>query len=135
MSFNLLSVTIAEYSAPTMGWLETAIGWLITAFGSIGLGVILFTLILKFLTFPLDFMSRSKMRKNSLKMERMRPQLEKLQKQYAHDKALYQQKIQALYKQEGYSMLGACLPTIITLVLFIVVLTAFQGYSKYQNRR
>ncbi|MBR2614735.1 MAG: YidC/Oxa1 family membrane protein insertase [Clostridia bacterium] len=137
MNLNLLStipLTITGFAMPTMGWLAKAIGYIITAFGSIGIGVIIFTIALKLITFPLDFISRSKMRKNSLKMEQMRPQLEKLQKQYANDKMLYQQKMTALYKKEGYSMVGACLPTIVTLVIFIVVLSGFQNYSKFQNK-
>lgn len=41
------------------------------------------------------------MRRNSLKMEQMRPQLEKLQKQYAGDKQTYNMKMAALYKKEA----------------------------------
>ena len=75
------------------------------------------------------------MRKNSILMEEMRPELEKLQKQYANNKQLYNQKMMALYKKNGYSMWGACLPTIITLVIFIIAISAFTNYSNYQNRK
>ena len=75
------------------------------------------------------------MRKNSIKMEEMRPELEKLQRQYADNKDLYNQKMMALYKKNGYSMFGACLPTILTLVIFIVAINAFTSYSQFQNRQ
>ena len=75
------------------------------------------------------------MRKNSLIMEEMRPELQRLQKQYANDKNLYSQKMMALYKKNGYSMFGACLPTIFTLVIFFVALTGFNNYSTYQNQQ
>jgi YidC/Oxa1 family membrane protein insertase len=107
------------------------IKWLVGIIGSVGFGIVIFTIALKLITLPLDIYSKASMRKNSLKMEKMRPQLEKLKKQYASDKAIYNQKMMALYKKEGYSMFGACLPTIVTLVFFIIVLTAFQSYSKY----
>ena len=68
-------------------------------------------------------------------MENMRDDLEKLQKQYANDKALYNQKMMALYKKNGYSMWGSCLPTILTLVIFIVAISAFTSYSQFQNRQ
>ena len=68
-------------------------------------------------------------------MEQMRPELEKLQKQYANDKALYNQKMMALYKKNGYSMFGACLPTIITLVIFIVAINAYSNFALYQDRQ
>ena len=41
----------------------------------------------------------------------------------------------ALYKKNGYSMFGACLPTILTLVIFIVAINGFTSYSQYQNRK
>ena len=75
------------------------------------------------------------MRKNSILMEEMRPELEKLQKQYANNKQLYNQKMMALYKKNGYSMWGACLPTILTLVIFIVAISAFTNYSNFQNKK
>lgn len=105
--------------------------WLVKGVGSIGWGVVLFTVIIKTVLLPLDYWQRAGMKKNSLKMEKMRPQLEKLQKQYANDQALYNQKLQALYKKEGYSMFGSCLPMIVTLVVFYVVFAAFRGYLQY----
>ena len=101
--------------------------------GLIAGGIILFTLVLKVLPLPLDIYSRAANKKNALKMEKMRPQLEKLQKQYANNKQLYTQKMMALYKKEGYSTFAACLPTLFTLVFFIIVITAFNKYSTYAN--
>lgn len=101
--------------------------------GLIAVGIILFTLVLKVLPLPLDIYSRAANKKNALKMEKMRPQLEKLQKQYANNKQLYTQKMMALYKKEGYSTFAACLPTLFTLVFFIIVITAFNKYSTYAN--
>lgn len=109
--------------------------WLVSVTSSVAASVILFTLLLKLVTLPFDFMSRFSMRKNSIKMEQMRPELEKLQQQYANDKALYNQKMMALYKKNGYSMFGACLPTIITLVIFIIAISGFNAYSSWQNKK
>ncbi len=128
-------MNLINFTAPVTGnFLVDIIKWLIQISSSIAVGVILFTVILKLITLPFDFFSRKSMRKNSLKMEAMRPELEKLQKQYANDKALYQQKMMALYKKNGYSMWGSCLPTLITLAIFIVAINAFTFYSNYQNQ-
>ena len=127
---------IINFAKPiTDSWLVDIVLWLVTICGSVWLGVILFTLLLKLVTLPFDFVSRAKMRKNSLLMEEMRPELEKLQKQYANNKQLYNQKMMALYKRNGYSMWGACLPTIFTLVIFIIAINAFTNYSNFQNRQ
>lgn len=126
---------ILNFTQPiTNSFLVDIIIWLVKISSSIALGIILFTVILKLITLPFDFMSRASMRKNSLKMEEMRPELEKLQKQYADNKDLYNQKMMALYKKNGYSMFGACLPTILTLIIFIVAINAFTDYSKFQNK-
>ncbi len=125
-----------NFSAPTPGnFLVEIIIWLVKTSSSIAVGIVLFTLILKLITLPFDYFSRASMRKNTLKMEQMRPELEKLQKQYADNKELYNQKMMALYKKNGYSMFGACLPTILTLVIFIVAINAFTKYSQYQNKQ
>lgn len=117
------------------GFLVQIITKLISITSSIALGIVLFTLLLKLITLPFDLFSKVSMRKNSLKMEAMRPDLEKLQKQYANDKVLYNQKMMALYKKNGYSMWGSCLPTILTLVIFIVAINAFSDYSRLQNQQ
>ena len=117
----------------SLNWIGVVIQWIIGVAGNVGLGIILFTLILKVITLPLDIYSKASMRKNSLKMEKMRPQLEKLQKQYQNDQQTYNAKMMEMYKKNGYSFLGACLPMIVTLVIFIVVLNAFSSYSQYTN--
>lgn len=131
---QLVGIGTINFAEPAMGnFLVVIINWLINLTSSIAVGVILFTLILKLITLPFDFFSRVSMRKNSIKMEEMRGDLEKLQKQYANDKNLYQQKMMALYKKNGYSAFGSCLPSIITLVIFIFAIGAFTSYSHYQN--
>ena len=129
-------ISIINFTAPsTSNTFAKLIMWLVSITSSVALGVVLFTLFLKLITLPFDFMSRFSMRKNSIKMEQMRPELEKLQQQYAGNKELYNQKMMALYKKNGYSMFGACLPTIVTLVIFIIAINGFNAYSHYQNKQ
>ncbi len=125
---------IINFTMPTGNFWITLISWMVQITSSVVLGIVLFTVLLKLVTLPFDYVSRASMRKNSLKMEQMRPELEKLQKQYADNKDLYNQKMMALYKKNGYSMFGACLPTILTLVIFIIALNGFSDYSRYQNK-
>ncbi len=126
---------IINFTQPVFSnFLVQIIAWLIQISGSIALGIVLFTLALKLITLPFDYYSRASMRKNNVKMEKMRPELEKLQEQYKDNKDLYSQKMMALYKKNGYSMWGSCLPTILTLVIFIVAINAFTNYSQYQNK-
>ncbi len=134
---NLLAVsvdTMNGFGSPfALNWIGRIIQWLIESSQSIGLGIILFTLIIKLVTLPLDIISRTSMKKNNLKMASMREKLEKLQRQYANNKELYNKKIQALYRKEGFSPFASCLPTLITLIFFIVVINQFSTYSNYTN--
>ncbi len=107
------------------------ISWLIKITSSVGLGIILFTLTLRMIVLPFDIFSKVKMRKNSIAMREMRPELEKLQKQYANDKNLYNQKMLALQKKNGYSPLSGCLPMILSLVIFIIAINSFRQYSAF----
>ena len=106
---------------------------IIDGVGIVGVGVIVFALILKAITTPFDIYQRVKMRKQNLIMEQMKDDLEKLQKQYAGDKQMYNMKMLELQKKNGYSMLGACLPMILSFVILIVAITAFQTYAQYAN--
>ena len=115
-------------------WLCKIISSLINFVGDVGLGIILFTLILKLITLPLDIYSRASTKKNSLKMEMMKDDLEKLKKQYKNNEKLYQQKMMSLYKKNGYSAFSACLPTLVTLIFFIIVIGAFNNYSRFADK-
>ena len=132
-SINYIDFAVDRIPAESLGWIGKIIQWLIEGVGIIGLGIILFTLILKTVVLPLDIYSRYKMKKQSLLMKAMRPQMEKLQKQYANDKQMYNQKVMELQKTHGISMFGACLPMIVSLIIFMVVFSSFSTYSQYAN--
>ena len=93
-----------------LDWLGQCVRAIIESVGIIGVGIICFTLILKAITLPFDVYQRVKTRKQTLIMRNMRDDLDKLQKQYANDKTMYNQKMMELYKKNGYSVFGACLP-------------------------
>ena len=120
-----------------LSWLGNIIKWLFDLFsgvpGAIALGAIIFTLALKTIVLPLDIYSRVKMKKQSLLMKSVRPQMEKLQQQYANDQSMYSQKVMELQRANGINPLSACLPTIVSLIIFMVVFSAFSQYSAYAN--
>lgn len=93
---------------------------------SFGWTVVVFTVVLRLILSPLDIWQKLIGRKNAKAMERMKPQLEALQAKYGEDKQRMQQEQMALYKKEKYSMMGMCLPTIITFVVFFIVFAGFR---------
>ena len=103
--------------------------------GNFGVTVIVFTLIFKIALLPLDMWQKFSMRKQSKNMERLRPQLEKLEKQYANKPDILKQKQAELQKGQMGSMFGSCLPMIVTMVVFFVVLGGFNDFIRVQNEQ
>ena len=104
---------------------------LITGVGSVGVGIILFSLILKLIVMPFDIFQRVSMRKQNIKMAQNKETMEKLQKQYAGNKEMYNKKVMEMYKANGISMFSSCLPLILSLVIFFIAIGAFNDYSTY----
>ena len=116
-----------------LNWIGELIRLLITGVGSVGVGVILFSVILKVIVLPFDVYQRITMRKQNIKMKENKEKMAKLQKQYANDKEKYNQKLMEMYKESGISPCSSCLPMILSMVIFIVAINAFNAYSQYAN--
>lgn len=104
--------------------------------GFYALRIILLTVCLKLVLFPLDLFQRYKMRKNQLITVRLKPQLEKLEKAYGSNPKVLQQKQAELNRREGMSYLASCLPMIVTMVVFIWLwqsLLATANYKQFEN--
>ncbi len=95
--------------------------WLYQFAGNYGVALILFSLIVKIVLFPMN----AKAKKSSLKMSRIAPMAKALEAKYADDKVKYQQEVTKLYKEEGVSTTGGCLwsfiPLLILLPLYYVI--------------
>ena len=116
-----------------LNWIGNLIRLLIVGVGAVGIGIILFSVILKVIVLPFDVFQRITMRKQNLKMKENQAKMEKLQKQYANDKEKYNQKVMEMYKESGFSMCSSCLPMILSMIIFIVAINAFNAYSQYSN--
>ncbi len=138
--FNLLSIVndvdigvFGETLHVHLNWIGKIIKFLIEGVGMVGVGIILFSLVLKLIVLPFDIYQRIAMRKQNIKMKENQARMEKLQKQYANNKEMYNQKVMEMYKESGISMFSSCLPMILSLVIFIVAINAFNAYSQYSN--
>lgn len=98
-----------------------------------GWRIVVFTVLLKLLLSPLDFYQRYKMHKNQKITERLKPTMEKIQKQYGDNKQAFSQKQMELNRKEGYSYFSACLPMIVTLVVFITLWQSMTTVGQYMT--
>ena len=134
--FNLLEMGIPVFGKTyevSLDWIGNLIRILCGAIGSVGVGIILFSILLKLVTLPFDIYQRISMRKQNLQMEANKEKMEKLQKQYANDKEKYNQKVMEMYKENGISMFSSCLPMILSLIIFIVAINSFNAFAQYSN--
>ena len=82
--------------------------------GNFGLAILLLTLCVKLLFFPLANKSYTAMSK----MKLLQPEIQKLRERFPDDKARQQQEMMALYKRVGANPLAGCLPIVIQIPVF-----------------
>ena len=82
-----------------------------------GWAIVLLTIIIKSAFYPLNHASARSM----AKMKVIAPKLKALQEQYANDKQQLQMKMMEMYKTEKINPLGACLPIVVQIPVFIAL--------------
>ncbi len=88
--------------------------WLFQMVGNFGVAIILLTVTIRGLMFPIaqrQFASMASMRA-------LQPKMKALQERYKDDKPKQQQEIMALYKTEKVNPLAGCLPTFLQIPIF-----------------
>jgi YidC/Oxa1 family membrane protein insertase len=100
-------------AAPLFWVLKLFHGWL----GNWGLAIILLTVVIKLIFFPLSAASYRSM----AKMKLVTPRMMKLREQYGDDKVKLNQAMMDLYKTEKINPLGGCLPILVQIPVFIAL--------------
>jgi len=85
--------------------------------GNYGWAIILFTLMMRIVLFPL----MRKQYHSIAKTQRIQPRLKRIQERYKDDRQLMQQKTLEVYKKEGVNPMGGCLPMLIQLPIIFVI--------------
>ncbi|MBM3357337.1 MAG: membrane protein insertase YidC [Betaproteobacteria bacterium] len=106
------------------GWLTViaaplfwVLAWLNQWVGNWGVAIILLTVIIKLLFYPLSATSYRSM----AKMRVLAPKMQKLKDQYGNDRQRMQQAMMELYKSEKVNPLGGCMPIVIQIPVFIAL--------------
>ena len=106
------------------GWLTViavplfwVLAWLNQWTGNWGVAIILLTVIIKLLFYPLSAASYRSMGK----MRVLAPKLQKLKDQFGEDRQRLQQAMMALYKTEKINPLGGCMPIVVQIPVFIAL--------------
>ncbi len=126
-------VDIKEYGEKDLNMVGHLVQWMYQLIKNYGWTVVVFTIALKLLMVPFDYWQRVSMRKSSLKMQKMQPQVDQINKQYGANSQRANAELQKLYSKQGVSTLSSCLPLIITMAVFFVMFGGLNSYSKYNS--
>ena len=114
----ILAFNIADIIQVPFGYLLDFLYQFTTNYG---VALILFAILVKIILLPTTMKSK----KSTMKMSRLAPRVQEIQKKYADDPQKQNMMTQQLYKEEGVSMGGGCLwsllPLLILLPLYTVV--------------
>ena len=91
-----------------------ALDWLYALVGNFGVGILLLTVLVKLIFFPLANKSYAAM----TKMKKIQPEMQALRERYKDNAVEQQQQIMALYKREKANPLAGCLPIFIQIPVF-----------------
>lgn len=102
---------------------------------NLGLCIILFTVIVKLILFPLTFKQQKSTKINAV----IQPEIQKIQKKYKDKKdqesmVKQQQELQAVYDKYGTSMTSGCLPTLIQLPIIYALYRVIQNIPAYVGK-
>jgi YidC/Oxa1 family membrane protein insertase len=94
-----------------------------------GIAIVLLTLAMKVLTFPLQHKSMKSMQE----MQRIQPQLEEMKKKYAGDTQRQNLEQMKLFKEHGVNPMGSCLPMLIQMPIWFALYTTLQVSVELYN--
>ncbi|HEX9464977.1 MAG TPA: membrane protein insertase YidC [Alphaproteobacteria bacterium] len=94
-----------------------ALDYLNALIGNFGLAILLLTVVIKGLFFPLANRSYRAMSK----MKLLQPEMEKLREKYGEDKQRLSQEMMGLYKKHGANPVAGCLPIAIQIPVFFAL--------------
>ena len=90
---------------------------------ALGFALILLTIIVKLVFWPLSHRSSRSMKK----MQELQPQLKEIREKYKSDPQEMYRRQQQLYKDNNVSQLGGCLPMLVQIPIFFALFNTFRG--------
>ena len=112
---------LVDFFAQTLVWIHDNI------FGNYGVAIIILTIILRLLTYPLTQRSMKSMKRFSA----IAPEMKALQEKHTDDKAKLQEELMTLYRRKGMNPLtavgGGCIPMLIQMPFMIALYFALRA--------
>lgn len=92
-------------------------------FGNYGVAIILLTVLIRILFWPLTHKSTESMKR----MQELQPQIKALQEKHKKDPQRAQQEVMKFYKENKVNPMGGCLPMFVQIPVFIALFTVLRN--------
>ena len=119
-----LAFKLSDIVTVPFGWL---MGWLYQVTNNYGIAMILFAVCVQMALLPLTAKSKQSM----MKMSRIQPQMQEIQRRYANDQQKQSEALQKLQQDEGVSMGGSCLWSLIPMFILFPLFTVIREPITY----
>lgn len=110
------------------GWLESILKWVLQMIVQVvpnyGIAIIILTVIVKALLFPLTHKSYE----STSKMQTVQPKIQELREKHKDNPQKMNAEMAELYKKEGVNPLGGCLPLLLQFPFFIAMFGLFNNH-------
>ena len=97
--------------------------------GNMGIAILLLTIFVKLMLYPLTF----KMLKSQSKMQALKPRIEKLKEQNKDDSQAQQMATMKLYSEYGVSPLGGCMPMLVQMPIWFALYRFFPAAIEFRQ--
>jgi YidC/Oxa1 family membrane protein insertase len=126
IEYNIMGIPLAFIARPMIWAMNVFHGW----FGSWGMAIILLTLGVKSILFPITYKSVVSMRK----MQLLKPELDKIKARFPDDREKQQMEQIRIFKEKGVNPLGGCLPMLLQMpVWFALYRALWTAVDLYQQ--
>ena len=119
-----LAFKLSDIVTVPFGWL---MGWLYQVTNNYGIAMILFAICVQMALLPLT----AKSKKSMMKMSRIQPQMQEIQRRYADDQQKQSEALRQLQQDEGVSMGGSCLWSLIPMFILFPLFTVIREPITY----
>ena len=120
-----LAFKLSDIVTVPFGWL---LGYLYELTSNYGVAMIIFAIIVQLVLMPIN----AKSKKSMMKMSRMQPRIQEIQRKYANDQQKQNEAIQQLQKEEGASMgFGGCIWSLVPMLILFPLFTVIRQPITY----
>ncbi len=130
-SINPALSDVVEYGIITFfaRWVFWLLAWLYDVCGNWGWAIVLLTLIVRIVLYPLSYKGMVSMQK----LKDLAPKMKEIQERYKGDPQKLQMHMMDLYKKHGANPLGGCLPLLLQIPVFFAIYRVLYNAIELKN--